>query len=246
MPRLTPLTRLQAITPILTHLYPEPKTELVYHTPFQLLIAVILSAQTTDKQVNKVTEKFFGIICHPHDILARGQDNLTNAIAGVNYAPTKAKHIRATSILLANPSFWIPTQQSHPKAYDHYHTHGYAIPDTIDQLVRLPGVGEKTAKVVASILYDLPVIAVDTHVHRVSNRLGLCTTTQPTHTSHKLETLCTKAEKKLGKQYHDIHHRLILFGRYQCTAKKPTCHTCPFQNICRRYNTQKKTTKKKT
>jgi len=240
MSRLTPLLRLKAITPLLTKLYPNPETELIYHTPFQLLIAVLLSAQTTDKQVNAVTSTFFSHIQHPHDILARWQPKLTKAVAWVNYAPTKAKHIRLTSNLLADPTFWAPQPSSHPATHEHYRHHGYAIPDSIEILTRLPWVGEKTAKVVASILYDLPVIAVDTHVHRVSNRIGLCTTTQASHTSSVLEKLCTKAKKELGNQYHDIHHRLILFGRYHCTARIPKCSSCPINDVCRRYEQKRK------
>lgn len=209
----------------LNSLYPEAKTELIYHTPFQLLTAVLLSAQTTDKLVNKVTEPLFKHIIMPLDCLQMGLIKLQKALNSINYYKTKAVNLLKTAEILSDP-----TQQRH---FAHSHALKkqlkelwYCIPDQLDQLVTLPGVGIKTAKVILRALYNQPTIAADTHVHRVANRLQLVSTKKPEDTSVQLEKLLPDHYK------YSAHHTLVLFGRYVCTAKQPHCTKCPFQRIC--------------
>lgn len=185
------------------------KTELVYHTPFQLVVAVMLSAQTTDKQVNKVTEKFFANVKKPEDIVKLWLAKLTRLVHSVNYYKTKAKHIFALSKILVK-NWW-------------------KIPETVVDLMVLPGIWEKTAKVIAHVLYGLDVIPVDTHVHRIANRLGRVHTKTPLETSQLLEKVVPKEYKSFA------HHVLVLFGRYFCTARKPQCEQCPFKKFCEYY-----------
>ena len=187
--------------------YKDAKTELVYTTDFQLLVAVILSAQTTDKQVNKITAQFFDTIQTPHDLLRIKPQRREKMVSWVNYYKTKAKNILATAEILAQ-------------------TDGYTIPNTLEELMKLPWVGEKTAKVILHVLYEQPVIAVDTHVHRVANRLGLVKTAMPLQTSKHLEKTVPKHYKTFA------HHALIMFGRYHCTARNPHCTSCPFTSLC--------------
>lgn len=197
----------------LQSMYKDAKTELNYWNNFQLLLAVIMSAQATDKQVNKVTEKLFNIIKCPKDVLNIWLDVFTDYISSINYYKTKAKNIFATSkILDANPEF---------------------LSADLDVLQQLPWVGIKTAKVVSHVLFWSKVIAVDTHVYRVSNRLWLVDWKTPEITSKLLE-------KKVPDKYKGIaHHWLILFGRYQCTARKPKCLSCPFNWFCKYYKKNK-------
>jgi len=192
----------------LKELFPHPETELHSSTPFQFVVAVMLSAQATDIQVNKVTDKLFKKIKTPEDLLKMGFPSFLSAIKSVNYYQTKAKHIRETAKLLKQRK---------------------KIPSDLDKLLQLPWIGIKTAKLIAHVLYDKPYIAVDTHIHRVSNRLGLVKTTSPEKTSELLE-------KRIPDKYKDhAHHALVLFGRYYCTAKKPKCETCKLQKICLYY-----------
>ena len=198
----------------LQELFPDARTELHYTTDFQLLMAVILSAQTTDKQVNKVTDWLFKIIKEPEDIIKRDIEILTERIRSVNLYKTKAKHIYETAQLLSKI--------------------GWKIPDSEKELTKLPWVWEKTAKVILHILYKQPVIAVDTHVHRVCNRLWIVMTNNAGQTSKLLE-------KRIPKQYKPIaHHVLILFWRYICIARKPKCEQCQLQTICKRYKKSNK------
>ena len=199
-------------------LFPNPQTELHYSTPFQLVVAVMLSAQSTDTQVNKVTAKLFEKIKTFEDLLKMGFADFERAISSVNYYHTKAKHIYQTAQMLV---------QNCKKSKKTDKNCG--IPDTIEELVKFPGIGIKTAKVVAHVLYDKPCIAVDTHVHRVSNRLGLVKTTAPEKTSELLEKLIPDTYKDLA------HHSLVLFGRYYCTAKRPKCEGCKLKDICLYY-----------
>lgn len=196
----------------LEQLFPNADTELNYETPFQLLIAVMMSAQTTDKQVNKVTDKLFQTIYQPEDVLKMGHAAFEQAIKSVNLYRGKAKHIYQTSELLAAKKG--------------------KIPETEAELVKLPGVGEKTAKVVLHVLYKKPVIAVDTHVHRVCNRLGIVKTNAPLQTSKLLETTIPNEYKSIA------HHCMILFGRYLCTARKPKCSECQLQKLCPYFRSQ--------
>lgn len=199
-------------------MYPENRTDLIWETPWQLLVAVVMSAQTTDKQVNKVTEKFFNKIKSPRDTLATDFDKWTQYIKGVNYAPTKAKNLYKTAQLLTQ-------DQIQPN---------YNIPDNQSDLIKLSWVGEKTAKVILHVLYNTDDIAVDTHVHRVCNRIWLVDTKTPLQTSKILDT-------KIPKEYSYIaHHTLIFFWRYLCTARKPKCESCPFTSFCKYYKDHNK------
>ncbi len=186
-------------------------TELNYSTPFQLLVAVIMSAQTTDKQVNKVTWKFFDTVREPQDVVALWLEERERLISSVNFYRNKAKHIFKTSEILSQ------ALQNDP---------AYKLSQDRRQLQKLPWVGEKTAKVVVHVLYDVPVIAVDTHVHRVTNRIWLVKTKEPLETSKLLEKVIPDEYKSIA------HHSLIHFGRYHCTARKPKCNECPFVKFC--------------
>ena len=202
--------KINFIFQILGKQYKNATTELVYTTDFQLLVAVILSAQTTDKQVNKITAQFFNTIQTPDDLLRIKPQQREKMVSWVNYYKTKAKNIYATANILAQAD-------------------GYIIPSTLEELMKLPWVGEKTAKVILHVLYEQPVIAVDTHVHRVANRLGLVKTALPLQTSKQLEKIVPKHYKTFA------HHALIMFGRYHCTARKPQCASCPLISVCVRY-----------
>ena len=190
----------------LDKLYPNADTELKYSNNFQLVLAVVMSAQTTDKQVNKVTETLFKTIKTPQDVIKMWLDELTKSISSINYYNNKAKHIFELSKMLdKNP--WL------------------LCPD-LETLQKLPWVGIKTAKVISYVLFGSKVIAVDTHVHRVSNRLWLVKTQTPEKTSLELEKVVPDKYKQTA------HHTLILFGRYHCTARNPKCNECPFTKIC--------------
>lgn len=191
----------------LDKLYPNADTELKYSNNFQLVLAVVMSAQTTDKQVNKVTETLFQTIKTPQDVIKMWLDELTKSISSINYYNNKAKHIFELSKMLdKNP--WL------------------LCPD-LETLQKLPWVGIKTAKVISYVLFGSKVIAVDTHVHRVSNRLWLVKTQTPEKTSLELEKVVPDKYKQTA------HHTLILFGRYHCTARNPKCNECPFTKICK-------------
>ncbi len=222
---------------ILQKMYPDPETELHYSTPFQLVMSVLMSAQTTDKQVNKVTAPLYTTIKWPQDILDMWQDKLTQAIAWVNYYKTKAKNLYTTAQFLTDPEqqqiiIDSLTLESAKQVVSDY---GYALPDTISWLTQLAWVGEKTAKVVWSILFGIAAVAVDTHVHRVSNRIWLTRTKTPSITSSRLEKILPDSVKA------EAHHWLILFGRYHCLARSPKCQTCPLQEICNFYQKTHKT-----
>lgn len=189
------------------HHNPEPKGELYYTNNFTLLIAVVLSAQATDKGVNKVTTTLFETIKQPQDILNMGYDTFANAIKSIGLYKTKAKNIMLLSKLLV----------------EHYNGQ---VPPKRAALESLPGVGHKTASVVLNIGFHQPTIAVDTHVFRVSHRLGI--TSDPTReaTEKKLDSLIPKRYK-----YH-AHHWLILHGRYICQARRPKCELCFLTSYC--------------
>lgn len=196
-------------------LYPNAQTELNFDNGFQLLVAVALSAQATDKQVNKVTASLFQKVKKPDDILQMGFENFEQSIKSIGLYKSKAKNLRKTAQILAQGDGVIPATQ--------------------DELVKLPWVWEKTAKVILHVLYHQPVIAVDTHVHRICNRLGIVKTAQPLQTSKLLETLIPNQYKQIA------HHAMILFGRYFCTARNPKCADCKLQEICRYYKDLPKT-----
>lgn len=198
---------------ILQKANPAPKSDLEYTSPFTLLVAVILSAQATDEGVNKATRKLFPVADTPEAILAMGETKLKSYIKTIGLFNSKAKNIIAMCDQLIKE-------------------HNGIVPDSREELVKLPGVGRKTANVVLNIVYEKPNIAVDTHVFRVSNRTGLA----PEKTHEKVEK---QLEKVIPEKYlQHAHHWLILHGRYICKARKPMCPTCPVQHICH-YNDKK-------
>lgn len=212
----------------LLQLFPNPDTELNFETPFQLLVAVMLSAQTTDRQVNIVTNKLFLKIKEPNDVLKISEENLAKQVSSVNYYKMKAKHIKQTAQQLIELSKnkkvkLTKNEEEYLKKYWYY------LPESIEWLIKLPWVGEKTAKVILYVRYKHDLIAVDTHVHRVANRLWIVKTNEPLETSKEIEKVVPKKRKKIA------HHSLILFWRYHCTAKKPKCENCVLQKWCEYY-----------
>lgn len=186
---------------------PNPTTELVYHNHFELLIAVILSAQATDKSVNKATDKLFPIANTPEKLLKLGETGLKKYIKTIGLYKTKAKNIIGTCKILI--------QQYHSK-----------VPREREALESLPGVGRKTANVILNTCFREPVIAVDTHILRVANRIGLAKGNTPLEVEKQLM-------KNIPDEFkHDAHHWLILHGRYVCTARKPHCPECIIRDLC--------------
>ncbi|WP_038248989.1 endonuclease III [Ghiorsea bivora] len=186
---------------------PEPKTELNYNTPFELLIAVLLSAQATDVGVNKATAKLYPIANTPQAFLELGEEGLKKYINTIGLYNSKAKHAIQTARILV----------------DKFHGE---VPRTRKELESLPGVGRKTANVVLNVLWGEPTMAVDTHIFRVSNRTGLAPGKNPLEVEKKLLQVIPK------KYMQYAHHWLILHGRYTCTARKPKCHACPINQEC--------------
>lgn len=210
----------------LLELFPNPDTELNYQTPFQLLIAVMLSAQTTDRQVNVVTDKLFLKVKNPNDILSFSEEELESMVSSVNYYKMKTKHIRETAkelINLANKKEKSLTKNE-KECFNQY---WYYLPESIEWLTKFPWVWEKTAKVILYVRYKHDLIAVDTHVHRVANRLWIVNTSEPLETSKEIEKAVPKKWKRIA------HHSLILFWRYYCTAKKPKCENCVLKEFCK-------------
>ncbi len=186
---------------------PEPTTELNYKTPFQLLVAVILSAQATDKGVNKATGPLFRDAPTAKKILALGEPGLKSYIKTIGLFNTKAKNVIKTCGILV----------------DEY---GGKVPEAREALEKLPGVGRKTANVVMNTAFGHPTIAVDTHIFRVSNRTGLAPGKTPLAVENKLLKVVPPRYKK------DAHHWLILHGRYTCIARKPRCGSCTIEDLC--------------
>jgi endonuclease-3 len=186
---------------------PHPTTELEFDTPFELLIAVLLSAQATDISVNAATRQLYPVANTPQKILALGEEKLREYVQRIGLYKTKAKHIIQTCKLLLDK-------------------HGGEVPTTRDALEALPGVGRKTANVVLNTAFGQPTIAVDTHIFRVSNRTGIAPGKDVLEVEHKLIKFIPD-EFKL-----DAHHWLILHGRYICQARKPKCGQCLIENLC--------------
>jgi endonuclease-3 len=186
---------------------PAPTTELNYANPFELLIAVILSAQATDVSVNKATDKLYPVACTPESILHLGVDGLKPYIRTIGLYNSKAENIIKTCRMLMEE-------------------HASEVPRTRDELEALPGVGRKTANVILNTAFGEPTIAVDTHIFRVSNRTGLAHGKTPLEVEKRLTKL-TPDEFKL-----DAHHWLILHGRYVCKARKPLCGECSIIEWC--------------
>ena len=209
----------------LLELFPNPDTELNFKTPFQLLVAVMLSAQTTDKQVNVVTDKLFLKVKNPNDVLKFSEEQLAKQVSSVNYYKMKAKHIRETAEKLVKLSGEknIKLTKNEKNCLEEY---WYYLPESVEWLTQLPWVGEKTAKVILYVRYKHDLIAVDTHVHRVANRLWIVKTSEPLETSKEIEKAVPKKWKRIA------HHSLILFWRYYCTAKKPKCDNCILKKQC--------------
>ena len=189
---------------------PLPTTELHHDSPFHLLIAVILSAQCTDRRVNMVVPPLFERFPDPEDLAQASFDEVYQFVKSVSYPNSKALHLIQMAQKLVSDF-------------------GSEVPSDIDQLMSLAGVGRKTANVIASIVYDKPVIAVDTHVFRVSHRLGLSD-------GKTVEAVGKELEKHIPEhQRAKSHHWLILHGRYICVARKPKCQECPLKDWCREY-----------
>jgi endonuclease-3 len=188
-------------------LNPAPKTELAYATPFELLVAVILSAQTTDKSVNKATAALFPVANTPAAILQLGQTGLSKFIQSIGLYNSKAKNLIATCAALLEE-------------------YGGVVPSTREALERLPGVGRKTANVVLNTAFGASTIAVDTHIFRVANRTGIAVGKTVRAVEDKLVKLVPAEFAR------DAHHWLILHGRYVCKARNPACPECVIADLC--------------
>ena len=186
---------------------PQPKSELRYATPYELLVAVVLSAQATDRSVNLATAKLFAAANTPRAMAALGEDGLQAYIRTIGLFRTKAKNVVSLSRLLLE-------------------RHGGEVPASREALEALPGVGRKTANVVLNVAFGFPTMAVDTHIFRVANRTGLAPGKDPLEVEQKLLKF-TPEEFRLH-----AHHWLILHGRYVCVARKPKCPTCAIRDLC--------------
>ena len=187
---------------------PNPRSELQYSTPFELLVAVVLSAQATDVGVNKATALLYPVANTPQQLLALGEETLRGYIKTIGLYQTKAKNVIALSRQLLEQ-------------------HGGEVPRQREALEALPGVGRKTANVVLNVAFGEPTIAVDTHIFRVANRTGLAPGTSPDKISAKLEKITPEPYRL------HAHHWLILHGRYVCKARKPECWRCGIADLCR-------------
>jgi endonuclease-3 len=186
---------------------PNPRTELAYRTPYQLLVAVVLSAQATDKSVNAATARLFQVAGTPAQMTALGAAGLEDYIRTIGLYRTKAKNVVALSKILLEE-------------------HGGEVPAEREALEKLPGVGRKTANVVLNTAFGQPTVAVDTHIFRVANRIGLAPGKDPLAVEQKLLKVTPPEFLR------DAHHWLILHGRYVCLARKPKCEICPIRDLC--------------
>jgi endonuclease III len=213
---MTKEERYKHILDYFKHHLPDAETELEYEDPYELTVAVILSAQCTDKRVNMVTPALFKEFPTVEALAASNPDAVFPFIKSISYPNNKAKHLVGMAKMLLKDF-------------------GGIVPESVEDLMKLPGVGRKTANVVASVIYDKPFMPVDTHVFRVSARLGLTTNAKnPLQTEKQLikfipEELVSRA-----------HHWLILHGRYTCVARSPKCSECPLTKWCKYYQTNKK------
>jgi endonuclease III len=195
---------------------PNAETELNYSNPYQLLVAVILSAQCTDKRINKVTPKLFERFPTPEPLAQASPDEVFTYIQSVNYPNNKAKHLVGMAKILVNDF-------------------GGVVPSDTNDLQKMPGVGRKTANVIASVIFNAPAMAVDTHVFRVANRLGLTLKATTPLAVEKQLTKYLPTEKIFV-----AHHWLILHGRYICVARNPKCSICAISSFCKYFETQLK------
>jgi len=208
--------RYQFVIDYFQHHTPDAETELIYDDPFQLLVAVILSAQCTDKRVNLTTPAIFNKYPDPESLSKAAFEELFPFIKSISYPNNKTKHLIGMANMLVNDF-------------------AGKVPMTVDELVKLPGVGRKTANVITSVVDEQPNMAVDTHVFRVSARLGLTVNAKTPHA----------AEKQLvqfipSSLIHKAHHWIILHGRYVCTARNPKCRECGLQQACKYFQQQLK------
>ena len=192
---------------IFKKLNPAPKSELNYSNPFTLLVAVALSAQTTDKSVNKATEALFKIADTPEKMVALGEEKLVSYIKSIGLYKNKAKHVIAMSKMLISDF-------------------NSTVPDNREDLEKLPGVGRKTANVVLNVIFNKPTMPVDTHLLRISPKIGLAEGKTP------LEVEKSLLERIPAQYLEHAHHWLILHGRYICTARNPKCEECPISHLC--------------
>ncbi|MCK9169977.1 MAG: endonuclease III [Treponema sp.] len=187
---------------------PEPKSELIWKNAYTLLVSVVLSAQTTDKSVNKATEILYQTADTPEKIIKLGQEKLETCIKSIGLYHTKAAHVIALSKMLLSDF-------------------GGKVPDTREELMQLPGVGRKTANVVLNVVFHKPTMPVDTHLMRICPKIGLAEGTTPVEVEESLVS-------RIPPQYmQNAHHWLILHGRYVCTARNPLCTTCLINDICK-------------
>lgn len=206
--------RYQAFVDYFSKHQPNAETELQYSNPYELLVAVILSAQCTDKRINQVTPKLFERFPNPESLAESNSDEVFGYIRSVSYPNNKAKHLVGMAQLLVSEF-------------------NSEVPSTVENLQKLPGVGRKTANVIASVVHQAPAMAVDTHVFRVANRLGL---TSKAKTPLAVEKQLVKHLPK--DKIHVAHHWLILHGRYICLARNPKCEQCPISWFCKYYEQQ--------
>ncbi len=190
---------------------PVVQTELAYSDPFQLAIAVILSAQCTDKRVNIVTKELFKIYPTPEAMAQAGSEQIFRLISSVTYPNSKSRHLSSMAKMVAE-------------------VFSSRMPDEPSELMKLPGIGRKSANVIASVIYNKPVIAVDTHVFRVSRRLGLSEGKDPLAVEKDLTENIPEDKRAIA------HHWLILHGRYICVARKPKCSLCGLKELCLYYH----------
>lgn len=204
------MKEINKILDVLEDTYPDAKCELNYTTPFELLIATILSAQCTDIRVNKVTESLFEKYNTPKAFANLSIEEISQEIKSCGLYKSKSQKIKETSQILLND-------------------YNEEVPDTLEQLIKLPGVGRKTANVVLSNVFNVDAMAVDTHVFRVSNRIGIVKTKTPEKTEFELMDAIPKS------RWSHAHHLLIFHGRRICKARKPECEICPIKNDCNYY-----------
>jgi len=200
--------------------HPIAETELKYTNPYELLVAVILSAQCTDKRINLISPKLFERFPTVHDLAASNAEEIFEYIKSVTFGTNKSKHLAGMAKILANDM-------------------GGIVPSDINLLQTLPGVGRKTANVIASVIFNMPAMAVDTHVFRVSARLGL-TTNAKTPLATELQLMKFIPKDKV----HIAHHWLILHGRYICVARSPKCTICPLTSFCKYFEKLENTNKR--
>jgi endonuclease-3 len=207
---MTKKERFEAFVSYFKEAFPEPQTELNYNSPFELVVAVVLSAQCTDVRINKVTPALFKAFPTPEHMAAGTFDEIFELIRSVSYPNNKSKHLMGLSKMIMEDF-------------------GGEVPHRHEDLQKLPGVGRKTANVVVSVLYNQPAMAVDTHVFRISKRLGLVTQTAKTPLEVEKQLV-----RHIPDEYvHKAHHWLILHGRYVCLARKPKCEECKITHFCK-------------